>query len=234
MNRRFKLYALIWVVVFALFNAVVFLARPILPGYEVRYDARFWVVWVGVLASLVCNLVCANIALKEENLKKVFYKIPLITYTGATLVGMLIVGCILMLVPDLPAWIAAIVCVLMLAADVLAVFRAVFAAEAVGYVDEKINAQTAFIKSFTAEAENALDRAKSDEVKAACRRVYEAARYSDPMSAESLSGIEADLTVKMDGLSAAVAADDAAQAKALAEEIESSLAERNRICKLNK
>ena len=78
MKKNFKSYAIIWAVLLAVFNIVVFLARPVIPGYVVSYDVRFWIAWVFIIASFAANLLCANKAFKAENLEKLFYKVPLI------------------------------------------------------------------------------------------------------------------------------------------------------------
>ena len=92
MKKNFKSYALIWAIFLVAFNAVVFLVRPIIPGYEIRYDARFWIAWLFVVAAFVGNLLCANKAFQAENLEKLFYKVPLISVSYRGLIGMLVLG----------------------------------------------------------------------------------------------------------------------------------------------
>lgn len=215
----------------AAFNVVVFLVRPVIPGYEVSYDIRFWIAWVFIIASFVANLLCANKAFKAENLEKLFYKIPLITVSYTGLIVMLILGGALMLIPNCPVWIAAVVCAVVAAFTAISIVKANWAGDAVDEVHEKVKTQTQFVKLLTVDAESMLDRAKSDSVKTECKKVYESVRYSDPMSNDALSVIEAKITVKMDELSAAVSADDAAKAKEIADELVILVGDRNRKCK---
>ena len=51
MKKNFKFYALIWAILLALFNLVVFLVRPIIPGFVIVYDARFWIAFVFIVAA---------------------------------------------------------------------------------------------------------------------------------------------------------------------------------------
>lgn len=234
MKKNFKSYALIWAIMLAAFNAVVFLVRPVIPGYVINYDVRFWIAWGFILASFIGNLVCTNFAFKAENLRKMFYNLPLITVSWSALIAMLVVGCILMLIPNCPAWIAAIVCIFILAGNAIAVIKALWAADVVNKVDERVKAQTAFIKNLTVDAEGLLSRAKSDAVKAECKKVFEAVRYSDPMSNDALSSVEAEMTVKMVELATAVGADDAEKAKDVADELIILAGDRNKKCKLLK
>lgn len=234
MKKNFKFYALIWAILLAVWCAVVFLVRPIIPGYVINYDARFWISFVFIVASFIGNLVCAFFAFKAENLKKMFLNLPLITVSWSALIAMLVSGSALMLIPNCPAWIAAIVCIVVLAFNAIAVIKAVWAADTVNKVDEKVKAQTSYIKNLTVDTESILARAKSEPVKEECKKVYEAVRYYDPMSNEALSVIEAKVTVKIDEFSSAVGADDAEKAKEIADEIIILVGDRNKKCKLLK
>lgn len=231
MKKNFKFYALIWTIMLAAFNAVVFLVRPVIPGNVINFDARFWIAWAFILAAFIGNLVCAYFAFKAENLKKVFLNLPLITVSWSALIAVLIVGSVLILIPNCPVWVAAIVCIVVLAFNAIAVIKAVWAADTVNKVDEKVKAQTSYIKNLTVDAESILARAKSDAVKAACKKVYEAIRYSDPISSDELTVIEAKITVKVDELASAVGADDAEKVKEIADEIVVLVDDRNKKCK---
>ena len=234
MKKNFKFYALIWAILLAVWCAVVFLVRPIIPGFVINYDVRFWIAFVFIVAAFIGNLVCTYFAFKAENLKKMFLNLPLITVSWSALIAMLVAGSALMLIPNCPVWIAAIVCIVVLAFNAIAVIKSVWAADAVNKVDEKVKAQTSYIKNLTVDTESILARAKSEPVKAECKKVYEAVRYSDPMSNESLSVIEAKITVKMDEFASAVGADDAEKAKEIADEIVILISDRNKKCKVSK
>ena len=231
MKKSFKFYAVTWLILLTAFNAVVFLVRPIIPGFENHYDARFWIAFVFIIVAFIGNLVCAYFAFNAENLKKMFLNLPLITVSWSALIAMLVVGSGLVLISNCPAWIAAIICILVLAFNVIAVIKAVWAADTVNKVDENVKAQTAFIKNLTVDAENILARAKSESVKAECKKVFEAVRYSDPMSNESLSVVEAKIAVKVDEFSSAVGADDTEKAKEISDEIVILISDRNKKCK---
>ena len=90
MNKSFKSYVLIWAILLVAFNAVVFLVRSVVPGYVMKYDARFWIAWVFILIAFIGNLASAYIAFKAENLKKMFYNLPLITVSWYALIVMLV------------------------------------------------------------------------------------------------------------------------------------------------
>lgn len=219
MKKGFKFYLVAWAILLAVWCAVVFLVRPILPEYTINYDARFWIAWGFILVAFIGNLICANIAFRAENLKKMFYNLPLVTISWTALICMLVAGSALMLIPGCPAWVAAVVCAIILAFNAISVIKAAAAASIVNQVDEKIKTKTSFIRSMTVEAVSIMARAKSDEVKAECKKVYEALRYSDPMSSPELAGIEAKIEGKMEELEKAVEFTDEERIHNLSHEI---------------
>ena len=231
MKKNFKFYALIWVILLAVFCAVVCLARSIIPGYVVRYDARFWIAFAFITAAFICNIICAAFAFKAENRGRTFLNVALITVSWTSLIFMLVVGIILMLIPNFPAWITAIICIIVSAINVIAYVKAGWAVNAVDKVDNKVRIQTAFLKNTTINAESILENAKSDEIKAECKKVCEAVRYSDPMSNEYLKVIESKISAKMGELSTAVRESDAEKVKQTADEIIILIKDRNTKCK---
>lgn len=230
MKKNFKAYSLIWVILLAVFNAVVFIVRSKVSE-NANGGAQFWIAWGFMLAAFFGNLACAYFAFRAENLGKMFYNLPLITVSRAALVTMLVVGCAIMLIPACPAWIAAVLCILILAFNAVAVIKAVWAGTTVSDVDGKIKAQTEFIKSATADAENLVNRANDDMARAECKKVYDALRYSDPVSSPELSQIEARISAKMEELTTAVGGDDNERLTGIAGEIEALVKERNNKCR---
>ena len=234
MKKSFKFYSLIWAILLAVCCSVVFLVRPIIPGYVINYDAKFWIAFAFILVAFIGNIVCAYFAFKAENLKKMFLNIPLITVSWSALIVMIIVGAGIMLIPYFPSWIAAIICIVVLAINAIAVIKAVWVVDAVNQIDEKVKTQISFIKNLSVDAKSILARSKSDAVRSECKKVYDAVRYSDPMSSPELSVIEAKITVKMDELASAVGADNTEKVKEIAGEINILVGDRNNKCMLLK
>lgn len=232
MKKRFTFYAVIWAVLLAMFNVIAFVA-PAWQGYE-KFTGGFWAGYVLITLMLLGQLACAYFALKEENNQKLFYKLPLITVSYTGLIVSFIFGGLCMLISPMPYWVGVIVCAVVLAATVIAVVKAAAAGSEVERIDKKIKVQTFFIKSLTVDADGLLARAKSDDVRAECQKVYEAVRYSDPMSDDALASCESQITVAFAKLTEAVGADDAAAVKTAANEVVILLNDRNKKCKLLK
>ncbi len=197
MKKKFWVYAACWALMLALFNIIVFVTPNEIGGVS-KFTGGFWVGYGFAIAAFIGQLICAFFALKETEYRKVFYNIPLIGISYGALVATVVISIIFMAVPQIPAWIAAIVCSVVLAFSVIAVVKAKVAAEVVSNIDEKIAVKTAFIKELTARANVVMTNATTSELKAEAKRVYGALRYSDPMSSEKLTAIESEIVSKFD------------------------------------
>lgn len=233
MNKNFKYYLSGWAILLVLFNVIVFVAPSEIAGMN-KLGGAFWSGYIFIIFAFFGQLVCAYVALKAENLKKLFYNIPLVSVSWTGLVLTLIFGTLCMVIPNLPNWVGIILCFIVLGFTAISVVKAKLAADLVESVDDKIEAQTFFIKSLTIDAESLIARAKNDNIKAECKKVYEAIRYSDPMSNDALSSVESEITIKFAKFSDAVAEDNKENVTEFASEIIILLGDRNKKCKLLK
>lgn len=232
MKKVCKSYAAIWAVLFILFQVISFVS----VGWagEGKYTPSFWTGYILITLAFIGQLICALIALKDEEPKKTFYKISLLTTSYTGLILSFVFGGLCMVISPLPYWVGILLCAVVLAANIITVLKASVAVDVVSGVDEKVKAQTLFIKSLTVDAEGLVARARSESVKAECKKIYEAIRYSDPMSHDALSSVEGEITVKFSALTEAVKADNSEAVSAAAAELAILVADRNKKCKLLK
>ena len=233
MKKSIGVYSVIWAICLAVFNVIVFVTPNEIGGVS-KFTASFWVGYIFITVAFIGQLVCAFFALKAENIKKMFYRIPMISISYTGLILMLIAGGIFMAIPTLPEWIGIIVCAIILAFNAIAVIKATAAAEVVGGIDEKVKTQTFFVKSHTADAQSLMASAKSDELRTEAKKVYEAIRYSDPMANPALSELDIQIKRQFNAFSDAVKAEDDELAKETADALAEIIERRNQECKLLK
>ena len=224
MNKILKPYVGLWAVCFALFNAIVFLA-------PIEHDSGFWVGYAFITVAFLGQFGCTYKAFKAENLKKCFYNVPLITISYTGLIVMLIVGSVCMVIPGIPNWLGVTVCLIVLGITAVAVISAGAVGSVVDNLDQKVEEKTTFIRNLTIDAENLMNRAKAPMLKNQCKKVWEAVRYSDPMSSKELSNVEQRIQEEFDVLIDAVIADDLDCTESAARELLVLIADRNKKCK---
>lgn len=236
MKKMFKFYLIAWAIMFVLFNIVVVALPKEFTILGVTYEKFAGVSWVTLIVMELCfllHLALTAVAMKQNRLSGTFYRLPLIRLSYVCVALTLIVASMAMLV-FIPSWIPLALALLILAVYAFAVLKAEVAAELVEGVDAKTRAMTSFIRDLTADADSLLSRAKSEPVKAACKKVFEALRYSDPVSAYGLVDVEERIKAEFDVLTDAVIADDPKAVSASADELLTLIQERNSGCKMEK
>lgn len=230
MKKSFKTYAIAWAVMFVLFNVICFATLNATAEY-IKFGGAFWSGYTFIVIAFIGQLLCAYKAFKAENSTKMFYNLPIITISFTGLILTLIFGGACMIIPGLPNWVGIIVCMIILAFCAVSVIKAGAAADVVEQIDKKTAEKTSFIKSMTVKCENITARAKSDDIKKECKKVYDAVRYSDPVSADELAETEAEIERKLDEFKNAVESDNSDKVKVLAGDVVALVGDRNRICK---
>lgn len=198
-----------------------------------RYDASFIIGLVlALLAAIISSVFVAT--LKINTKEKMFLTIPQVLvafvamFLGTAISGLYIFSEAI----SKPVLIVVFVAVYGIGAAV--VLSAKTAVEAVSAVDEKVKTQTFFIKALTADVDTLMAQAQIPEIKAEINKVYEAVRYSDPMSNDALAGVEAQITLKFNELQNAVSENNVGIVSALVNEMLILIKDRSNKCKLLK
>lgn len=231
LKKTFRYYSIVWAVLLVLFNVISFVSVG-WAGVE-KYTPSFWIGYIFITITFIGQIICAYFALKDNDIKKTFYNISLFTTSYTGLILSLIFGGLCMIISPLPYWVGIILCAIILGINVIAVVKASAAIDIVSGIDEKLKESTLFIKSLTVDAESLISRAKSEPVKTVCKKVYEAVRFSDPMSNEALASVESQITLKFNEFGNAVTGgtDNIGN---LADELIVLICDRNKKCKLLK
>ena len=232
MKKGIKFYLPCWAIALAAFNVITF-AVPITVNVN-KFTPSFWIGYTFITLMFIVQLVCSIVFFKQDNNDKRFLNIPIISLSYTALIVSIIVGAVAMAVPFIPYWVGVILDVLVVAFYAIAIISSKAAADTIENIDKKVKTQTFFIKSLTVDAESLLPRANSDETKAIAQKVYEAIRYSDPMSNEALSSVESQITIKFNEFSNAVIEDNKPLAESLGNELIILVNDRNKKCKILK
>ncbi len=233
MKRYFNYYAVCWAVAFIVINLVIFIMPNMVTGIN-KVTGSFFVGYILIDIAFLGQLLCSYIFFKEDRKEKVFLNLPIITISYSALIVSLIVGIICMVVPGFPFWLGVIICLLVLGFYAISIVKAKAAGQMVGDIDDKIKEQTVFIKSLTADSQSLINYAKNDKSKAMCEKVFEAIRYSDPMSCDAISSIETEITLRFNDFAKMVKEEKEEGLEKLCDEILVLINDRNQKCKLFK
>lgn len=198
MKSKFKMYVIVWVAVVVLFNVIVFITPNEVAGMS-KFGGAFWVGYAFIMILFLAQLGIGWYAIKDD-LAKTFYNIPLLQISYSAMVVMLVVGVLCMAIPQFPIWLGTIICLLVVVFGGISAALAQTASSVVSDIDVKVKNKTFFIRSLTVDIESLLTRSELPEVRDEVNKVYEAVRYSDPMSNEALSGVESQITLKVSEL----------------------------------
>ncbi len=231
MKKNFKYFGITWLVGFALFNAITFLIPNEVFGVTCFDKGVFWIAYALITLSFIAQLITAYKFIKDDSNEKMFLNIPLLRTGYTAIIVSILVGLVFMIFPVLPAWIGAIVCLLIAGYFVIACVNASAVANVVADIDVKVKTKTAFMRMAIVEAENILARAATTEIKVEAKKVYEDLRYSDPMSNPALDDIEQEIDNGLKELKKAVMSNDNTKAATITASLLLNIKERNSKCK---
>lgn len=234
MKKNFKYYSIICLVLFVLFNIIMFSSKKAMISIGIINDKSFWTVWAAISASFIINFICGYLAFRDDNLQKTAYNLSLISISWSSLVLTFVASCAFILIRPIPVLVLIIVLVAILAFEIISIIKAMWAINVVSDMDEKVKTKTYYIRELILDAQNLLAKAKDDEAKKAANKVYEALRYSDPMSNEGLYEIEYNIDLKMKDLKNAIDNEEIDEIKDISDEIILLINQRNNKCKLLK
>lgn len=234
MKKNFKYFGIVWIVTFILFNAVTFIVPAEIAGINRFEKPVFWISYALICVAFLSQLVSAYVVCNKNRAEKVFLHIPLLKIGYMAVGTSLVVGAVFMIIPVIPTWIGAIVCLLVAGVFIILAVRAIAAANIVVAVGAKVEHKTEFMRTAVVDAENIMARATTPEIKAETKKVYEALRYSDYMSCAELGKIEMHIEDHLEQLKKAVVDDDFDLVQAETTELLLLIKERNSKCKMLK
>lgn len=229
MKKLFNTYAIIWVISLITFNIITFVSVTATCGFKALLPS-FWIGYTFITITFLVNLAISFVLMKPEKANKSFLNLSVGYIAFIALIGSTIVGAVTMAVVTIPWWVGFIINLVLFAFYAIVIISGSTAANLVDEIDNKVKAQTVFVKLLTTDAQTLVAKAGA-ETKESANKVYEAIRYSDPMSIEALAGVESQITIKFSEYSNAVIDNDVDLTKALEKELLILIDDRNNKCK---
>ncbi len=229
LNEKEKKGVLVLVLLFVVYTLIV-LAVPFAKG------GMFWLTYLFTAAAFGVQAYVFKLSFeKEAGAKSKFYGFPIARVGVLYLAVQLVLGLVFMaLAAVAPVWLALVLYLALLVAAAVGVIATDSIRDEVERQDTQLKKNVATMRALQSKAAALPARCEDATAKAALEKLAEEFRYSDPVSAPALTDLETDMAATMEELSAAVTDGDNAAVLALCKKISATLAERNRLCKLNK
>lgn len=229
LNEKEKKGVLVLALLFVVYTLIV-LAVPFAKG------GMFWLTYLFTAAAFGVQAYVFKLSFeKEAGAKSKFYGFPIARVGVLYLAVQIVLGLVFMaLAVVAPVWLALVLYLALLVAAAVGVIATDSIRDEVERQDTQLKKDVATMRALQSKAAALPARCEDAEAKAALEKLAEEFRYSDPVSAPALADLETDMAATMEELSAAVTDGDNAAVLALCKKISATLAERNRLCKLNK
>ena len=218
-------------VVFAAYNVLAF-ALPF------RHTGVFWVGYVfGLLALIAALLIFALAFGKDGTAKSKFYGFPIarlgVIYLAVQLplsfLAMALAG-----IEVIPAWPFTLVFILLLAAVVLGTIAADTTRDEIVRQDAVLKKNVGSIRALRSLGSSLVSQCGDEEAKKELRKLSDSLNYCDPVSSDATAEAEAELNDLLGEIQRSLVDGDNGSILPLCRKAQAVLAERNRLCKLNK
>lgn len=196
------------------------------------HTAVFWVSFVFTLIAFAVVAASMYIAfVKNPDARSRFYGFPLARIGAIYGLVQLIAGFVFMALAQwAPVWAAFLVYAIALGAAVIGLVSAEAVVSEIHAQDDKLKKDVSLMRSLQSKVNQMAAQSENTDIKA----LADEFRYSDPVSNAAIADAEADLAAAMDELQSAYVDGDSEAVAKLCRKASALLAERNRLCKLNK
>ena len=196
------------------------------------HTATFWVSFVFTLIAFAVVAASMYIAfIKNPDAKSKFYGFPIAKIGAIYGLVQLIAGFIFMALSQwAPAWAAILVYAIALGAAVIGLISAEAVVSEIQVQDVKLKKDVSLMRSLQSKVNQIAAQSENAEINA----LADEFRYSDPVSNNAIADAETDLAAAVDELQSAYVDGDSEAVAKLCRRASALLAERNRLCKLNK
>lgn len=217
------------VLLFVVYTLIV-LAAPFAKG------RMFWLTYLFTAAAFGVQVYVFKLSFeKEAGAKSKFYGFPIARVGVSYLAVQIVLGLVFMVLAAVaPVWLALVLYLALLAATAVGIVATDSIRDEVERQDTQQKKDVATMRALQSKAAALPARCEDAAAKVALEKLADEFRCSDPVSAPTLVEMENNLTAALDELETAVVDSDNTAVLDFCKKISAALAERNRLCKLNK
>ena len=229
MTKNSKRTLAVLVLIFIVFSVLSF-ALPF------KMNGLFWISYLFGVFSIAVQVYVLKIAFSGvDSVKSKFYGFPIARVGIVYMAVQLVLSLVFMALAGIaPIWPAVILYVLALAIGAIGFIGSDVMRDEVSRQDKKLKIDTSRMTSLYLVASSLVGKSDDADVKKVLSELADEFRYSDPVSSEALTVVEAELGTALAKLQGSVTSGNTEQIKNECKKVSAMLAERNRLCKMNK
>lgn len=228
MSKNKLRFYIVLAILFVVLSVIAF----VLPFQK---TLTFWLSYAFAAIAIAVQIYAYPKAFDGSSVKSKFYGFPLARVSTIYLIAQLVLSLIFMVASKwVPAWIPVVLFALLLGAAAIGFIAAEGVRDEVERQDVVHKANVTTMRTLQSKAVFVASQCEDAETKKALDTFAEALRFSDPVSSDALTDIEENLTGLVEELGNAVLDKDFEAARTLCAKASTLLADRNRMCKLNK
>lgn len=227
-NKNVIRFLICMSILLVLFNVIAF-AVPFAK------TAVFWISYAYGMIAILVQLIVMKIAFSgTTTARSQFYGFPIARIGIVYAIAQVILSIIFMAFGKfIPVWIPIVLFTVILGVAAIGFIAADATRDEIVRQDKKIVKNVSFMRNLQSKMNMLVSQCKNPELKKEVEALAEDIKYSDPVSNDSLKEIERELCFYIEDLQKAVV-DNEDNAVEICKKAKSVLAERNRLCKLNK
>lgn len=196
-------------------------------------SACFWLSFAFGVLAIGVQLYTMPRAMRGK-LRSKFYGFPILRISFIYLAAQLVLSLLFMaLAKWVPVWVPTVLYLVLLCAALIGFVGADSVRDEVVRQDDRTKQQVSVMRAFQSQVAN-LSINCDESCKAELDKLADEFRYSDPVSSDAITDAEDELRCCIDELQRAVAENQSEDISRLCRKTSLVLAERNRLCKLNK
>lgn len=187
-----------------------------------------------VVATALATFMPVFMIKPQNTAKTIFNRFSLAMFTSLYFGIQLVLGFVLTLLGFLPTVIGVILELALAFIYAIGIITSSLGIDYIKDLEKEQKEKVYFIKSIAVDIEGLVNKVQDAELKKKLEKLSETARYSDPMSHQSLSGLESQISIKVEALKASINEGKLETVENDCKAIEDMFNERNEKCKILK
>lgn len=226
-KKSWVMTAVIYAIIFAVFNLLVFVIVN-------KKNGVFWMSYAFMCLAFVIQIVSMLLALRSLETETVFMGIPLASLSFYYFFAAIFVGAVFMFFQNAPFKLALVLQILILAIYVVVAIMALMSRNVVQDVNDNLKESIEAIKTLTVDVDVFIPQVSDPALKKALKKVSETIKYSDPMSNAAVADIEEQIMQTVNELRVNIENNRNTEAIQTCKDIEVLFMQRNSLLKATK